>query len=214
MKRWFGFMVVLLSPVLAQATAPAGATATAQRFAAVLQDPGHRQMVLQSAQKTPAWERVACAGARFSPIPQIAVYAAVVFDKKGMPVAGAWRESLTATGCGAPMTLNVLTKITAPGTLATGYLLPGTTMGDPILQNTGQAVVVRFLGGIPKGCRDAFVADTEFVGFEGPDAARQTGPWKEIWTVDLCSQPKQVMIHFVPEATTVTIYAEPLAASP
>ncbi len=214
MKSWLGFMVFLLSPMLAQAAAPAGVTTVAQQFAGMMQNSGHRQMVLQSARKTPAWARVACAGAKFSPIPQIAVYTPILFDKKGMPIAGEWRESLTAAGCGAPMTLNVLTKITAPGILATGYLLPGTTMGDPILQNAGQAIVVRTLGGIPAGCGNAFVADTEFAGFEGANGARKTGPWKEIWTVDLCGPPKKVMVHFAPDNSGVTVYAEPVAAAP
>lgn len=194
------------------AMAQAGQQVTAQRFAAVLEDAGHRQLVLQSAQATPAWAHLACAGARFAPVQQIAVYLPMVFDKNGEPVSGEWRESMIASGCGSSLTLNVLTQVTGPARLATGYLLPGSTIADPILQNAAQRVAVKAAGGVPAGCKAAFIADTEFAGFEAPDAAKQTGPWKEVWTLDLCGPPRRTTLHFAADATGVAISAVTAAA--
>ena len=205
MTKWMGAMLVLLLPVAALAALPQ----TAQQFAAVLGNPGHRQLVLQAAERTPAWPHLACANAVFAQAPEIGVYLPVTFDKNGAPVSGEWREGLTVTGCGAPIMLNVLTVVTAPATLSTGYLLPGGTIADPILQNAAQGFAVRAAGGIPPGCKDPFIADTKFAGYEGPDAARQTGSWKELWTLDLCGKPRQIMLHFGVDATSVTVKATP-----
>ncbi len=219
MRKGSGLAGVFLLSMIAAGSAEAGKPAPAQQFAAVLQNPGHLQLVLQSAQATPAWTHLACAGAVFTPAPQIAVYVPIVFDSTGAPVRGEWREALIASGCGAPMTLNVLTKITDPATLATGYLLPGSTVADPILQNAAQGPAIKAAGGVPAGCRQAYIANTEFVGYEGPNAAKQSagkqmGPWKELWTLDLCGSPRQVMLHFVADATGVAINAFPASAAP
>jgi hypothetical protein len=197
-------MAILLLPAMAQAAG----TASAMEFAAVLQNPGHRQTVLDAAKDSPAWTHMSCPGARFAQAPEVGVYLPVVFDKTGVPVSGEWREGLAVTGCGAPMMLNVLTRITAPATLATGFLLPGSTIADPILQNYAQAFALKAAGGLPAGCTDGYVANTEFAGYEGTDAAQQTGPWKEIWTLDLCGPRKRVTMHFIVGASRVTINAE------
>jgi hypothetical protein len=203
MKIGLGLAMVLLFPLMAQAD-PA---ATAQQFAAVMQDKGHREMVLEAAMATPVWTHIGCAAATFGQAPQIAVYTPIVFDKNGEPVSGEWRESEIASGCGAPITLNVLTKITGPAALETGYLLPGGTIADPILQNAAQGYAVKAAGGVPPGCKAAFIANTEFAGYDGPDAAQKTGPWKEIWTVDLSGPPIQVVVRFDAGATGTTISA-------
>jgi hypothetical protein len=205
MVKWLGLVAVLLFPMIAQAN-PA---ATAQEFAAVMQDKGHRQMVLEAAMATPVWARIGCAAATFAQAPQIAVYAPIVFDKNGEPVSGEWRESEIATGCGAPITLNVLTKVTAPAALSTGYLLPGASIADPILQNAAQGFAVKAAGGVPPGCKAAFIANTAFAGYDGPDAAQKTGPWREIWTLDFCGPPIQVVVRFDVGATGTTISAAP-----
>jgi hypothetical protein len=198
-------MAILLLPAMAQAAG----TASAMEFAAVLQNPGHRQTVLDAAKDSPAWTHMSCPGARFAQAPEVGVYLPVVFDKTGVPVSGEWREGLAVTGCGAPMTLNVLTQITAPATLATGFLLPGSTIADPILQNYAQAFALKAAGGLPAGCKDGYVANTEFAGYEGATAAQQTGPWKEIWTLDLCGPPERVVMHFIVGASSVAVHAEP-----
>ena len=205
MKIRLGPALVLLFPWMAQAD-PA---ATAQQFAAVMQDKGHRQMVLEAAMATPVWTYKGCAAATFAQGQQIAVYTPIVFDRNGEPVSGEWRESEIASGCGAPVTLNVLTKITAPAALETGYLLPGGTIADPILQNAAQGYAVKAAGGTPPGCKTAYIANTEFAGYDGPGAAQKTGPWQEIWTLDLCGPPIQVVVRFDAGATGTTISAAP-----
>jgi hypothetical protein len=199
----------LLLPAAAWAAQAPAQTPMAMQFAAVLQNPGHRQLVLETAQQSPAWTHVSCSNARFAQAPEVGVYMPVVFDKSGAPVSGEWREGLVASGCSAPITLNVLTQITAPATLATGFLLPGATIADPILQNYAQHFALKAAGGLPAGCRDAFIANTEFAGYDDPDAGPEIGPWKEIWTLDLCAPPKRVLMHFIPDAGGTTIEATP-----
>ena len=198
---------ILVLPAMAVA-AQAAKNPTAMQFAAVLQDPGHRQMVEESAKASPAWtayflrRRQLRAGAG-----NRRVCAGAVRHKTGEPIAGEWREGLIASGCGAPITLNVLTQITAPATLATGFLLPGTTIADPVLQNYAQSFALKAAGGLPPGCKDGYVANTEFAGYESPNAGPKIGPWKEIWTLDLCGPPKRVLMHFIPDASGTTIQA-------
>jgi len=102
------------------------------------------------------------------------------------------------------MTLNVLTKVTATGTLATGPLLPGGTIADPVLQNAAQAYAVAAAGGLPAGCTDAYVANTAFGGYEGQ---AQPAPWKEIWILSLCGTNRNVLMHFTPGGAGIGIAA-------
>ena len=194
---------------LLPAMAGAAQTPIAMQFAAVLQDPGHHQMVLDAARQSPAWTHISCAAASFAPSPEIGVYVPVQFGKDGEPISGAWREGVVASGCGAPITLNVLTRITAPATLATGFLLPGATIADPILQNYAQSFALKAAGGLPAGCKDGYVANTAFAGYDAANPNGNSGPWKEIWTLDLCGPPRRVLMHFIPDVTGTTINAQP-----
>jgi hypothetical protein len=185
---------------------------SAQEFAAVMQDAGHKAEVLGAAQATPAWATLACKTATYQQVPEIGVYLPVKFDKTGAPVAGEWREGLLATGCGARMRLNVLTKVTAPSTLASGALLPGDTIADPVLQNAAELYAVKAAGGLPPTCKEAFVRDTNFGGFQGPQskalpAGEIAAPWKETWYLDLCGTDKTVTLKFDPSAQGVSIGA-------
>lgn len=217
MTKWLGLIVLMVAPVLPPVAAQADQPPVAAAFAAVMQDAGHRQTVLDAAKQSPAWTHKSCAGASFAETPEVAVYVPVTFDKNGVPTAGAWREGVVASGCGAPITLNILTKITAPATLATGFLLPGATIADPVLQNYAQKYAVSAAGGIPAGCHDAYVADTEFAGYENSTAGATnatSGPWKEIWMLDLCGSRKRVVLHFIPDAMGITINANPSETTP
>jgi hypothetical protein len=189
--------------------AGAAQTLIAMQFAAVLQDPGHHQMVLDTARQSPAWTHISCEAASFAPAPEIGIYVPVQFGKDGAPISGAWREGVVASGCGAPVTLNVLTRITAPATLATGFLLPGGTIADPILQNYAQSFALKAAGGLPAGCKDGYVANTAFAGYDASNPNGNGGPWKEVWTLDLCGPPRRVLMHFIPDATGTTINAQP-----
>jgi hypothetical protein len=198
--RWFGLLVVL-APCAAWAQAN-----TAQEFAAVLQDAGHRQDVLAAAQATPAWAALGCATASYTPQQEVGVYVPVTFDGAGAPVAGEWREGILASGCGRKLALNVLTKVTAPGTLASGALIPGATIADPELQNLAQAYVAQAAGGLPAGCTNAFITDTVFEGYDGA-AAGEPAPWREVWTISLCGVVKKVELGFVPGPQGVAVDA-------
>jgi len=182
---------------------------SADKFAAVMQDAGHRQEVLADARGTPAWVALGCHSATFATAPEVAVYAPVKFDVSGAPVAGEWREGVVATGCGQSMQLNVLTEVTAPSTLASGALLPGATITDPVLQNAAQAYAVRAAGGLPAGCKNAFVANTAFLGFSsGAKAMPQgevTSPWQEDWVLDFCGGLKVVRLQFSPGVEGISL---------
>jgi hypothetical protein len=206
MVKWI-LVALLLSPGVALAQ-----ESSAQEFAAVMQDAGHRQEVLGAAQSTPAWANLACKTATYQQVPEIGVYLPIKFDKTGAPVSGEWREGLVAAGCGAKMRLNVLTEVTAPSTLASGALLPGGTIADPVLQNAAQIYAVKAAGGLPTTCKQAFVLDTNFEGFQGAQikalpGGEITAPWKELWSLDLCGTEKTVALNFVPSAQGVSIAA-------
>ncbi len=209
-RPWAVFAMLLL-PAAAQAAPAPAANPIAMQFAAVMQDSGHRQMVMQAAKASPVWMHMSCSQASFVQAPEVGVYVPMQFAKNGEPISGEWREGVVASGCGAPITLNVLTQITAPASLATGYLLPGATIADPILQNYAQSFALKAAGGLPAECKDAFIANTEFagyVGYSGPGAPPKIGPWNEVWTLSLCGPPKQVTMHFLPDANGTTIKAE------
>jgi len=189
-------VLMLLVPALARADRK-------NDFANVIQNPGHHAAVLDAARQTPAWAHTGCPTASFNEAPEIGVYIPVRFDPTGDPVAGEWREGIVASGCGVTMTLNVLTKITAAGTLATGPLLPGGTIADPVLQNAAQSYAVSAAGGLPTGCADAYVANTAFAGYEG--GAQQPAAWKELWTLNLCGPARTVVLHFTPDGPGIAI---------
>jgi hypothetical protein len=210
MRKWVVLLVVAIAPELAMAAPPAAAAeqvTTAQLFSAVMQDAGHRQEVLQAAEATPVWQHLACKAAKYTQAPEVGVYAPVKFDATGAPVSGEWREGIVVSGCGPALRLNVLTKVTAPSTLATGALLPGETIADPDLQNAAQFEAVKAAGGLPKACSDAYVANTAFAGFAATAAGQEAAPWREIWTLHLCRVVKRVTVDFVPSAQGVAIQA-------
>lgn len=199
--KWILALAMAPGLAMAQSAAPTPASA----FAAVLQDPGHRQDVLQAAEQSPAAAHLACGAATYVASPEISVYVPVKFDATGAPIAGEWRERLTVTGCGQTLTLNVLTQVTAPATLATGALLPGATIATPALQNAAQYYVIRAIGGVPASCTDPYISNTKFDGYDGPPDA--TSPWTETWSLTLCGTTKPVPVHFTPTPQGVEIGA-------
>lgn len=207
-------VLAILAVPLAAPTAARAQEKAADAFAAVMQNAGHKAAVLDAARQSPAWSHMACPAATFAQQPEVGVYVPIQFNPAGQPVAGEWREGVIATGCGATVTLNVLTKVTAPATLASGPLLPGGTIADPVLQNDAQANAVAAAGGIPAACKDAYIADTKFNAFEGPanpdlPKGQQAAPWRETWTLSLCGTTKNVVMHFAPDAKGVTIHVNP-----
>jgi hypothetical protein len=200
--KWLGLLLLIPATAYSQATPE-------NDFANIIQDISHHQAVLDAAQQTPVWTHIACGSASFNEAPEIAVYSPVRFDPSGEPVAGEWREGIVATGCGPAITLNVLTKVTATATLATGPLLPGGTIADPSLQNAAQAPALSAAGGIPAGCADAYIADTAFVAYETAVTETKNAPWREIWSIRLCGATRKVIMHFLPTWQGVTVSANP-----
>jgi hypothetical protein len=198
------------APAAAPPSAPAAPPPSANEFAAVMQDAGHRQEVLHAAQATPVWQHRACKAARYTQAPEIGVYAPLRFDASGAPVSGEWREGIVVSGCGPALRLNVLTKVTAPSTLASGALSPGETIADPVLQNVAQFSAVKAAGGLPKTCRAAYVANTAFAGFAkaAGAAGQDSTPWREIWTLNICQAVKRVTLNFIPSPQGVSIAAK------
>jgi len=197
--KWVMFLLLIPGTALAQPQPQ-------NDFANIIQNAGHHQAVLDAARQTPAWTHLSCSTATFNEAPEIGVYVPVAFNPSGEPTAGEWREGIVATGCGAALTLNVLTKVTGTGTLATGPLLPGGTIADPVLQNAAQSNAVLAAGGLPPGCTDGFVANTAFAGYAGNPPNQ---PWKEVWTLSLCGATKRVLMHFVPDGPAITVTANP-----
>jgi hypothetical protein len=195
----------LLLPLLIPGTA-LGQARPENDFANIIQNAGHHEAVLDAARQTPAWAQTGCVSAAFNEAPEIGIYVPVQFNPSGEPVAGEWREGIVATGCGAAITLNVLTKVTGTATLATGPLLPGGTIADPVLQNAAQSNAVLAAGGLPPGCKDAFVANTAFAGYEGNPP---NPPWQEVWTLNFCGASKRVVMHFAPSGQAITVTAKP-----
>jgi hypothetical protein len=212
MRRWLVAVFLMVPGLALGQSAPGGAApqpTSAQKFAAVMQNAGHRQAVLSDAELTPAWVALGCKTASFAEAPEVAVYAPVKFDVSGAPLAGEWREGVVATGCGQRMQLNVLTEVTGPSTLASGALLPGATITDPVLQNAAQAYAVRAAGGLPAGCKDAFVANTAFLGFldgqKGMPQGPITTPWREDWVLYFCGGLKVVRLQFSPGVAGISV---------
>lgn len=212
-----GSILMVLALLAITLTVPSAAQAeekAADAFAAVIQNAGYKAAVMDAARQSSAWSHMACPTATFAQQPEIGVYVPIHFNPAGQPVAGEWREGIIATGCSTTVTLNVLTKVTAPATLASGPLLPGGTIADPVLQNDAQANAVAAAGGIPPSCKDAYIANTVFCAYEGSanstlPKGEQTAPWREIWTLSLCGTTKNVVMHFTPNPQGVTIYVNP-----
>jgi hypothetical protein len=211
MRKWVLLAAIMAAPAAAMGqAAPQAGTPSANEFAAVMQDEGHRQDVLNAAQATPGWAQTACKTATYTQAPEVGVYAPIRFDAQGAPISGEWREGIVVTGCGQTHRLNVLTKVTAPATLATGPLLPGSTIADPVLQNAAQFYALKAAGGLPPGCTQAYIADTIFGGYETkPTADTAAAPWQETWTLNLCGPPTRITLHFIPSAQGVSVRAVP-----
>ena len=134
-------------------------------------------------------------------------------DAAGKPVAGAWKESITETGCGPARQLNALTMVQPDGKLMTRTLLPGTTITDPQLQEDSVQYAAAGLGAMPPGCEQGGIVDTAFLGIEGepPGTKPQPGtapkPWTERWTLQACAKRAFVLMKFTPDATGTEIQA-------
>ena len=153
-----------------------------------------------------------CAAATFKPTGELTVYAPAQFDTKGTLTAGIWSERVLASGCSAPMTLNILTVLQAGSAPARIPTMPGDTRADPATQKSAlqyaQAIAAR---AAPPKCREEMFTNTKFDGFTGlPDTdirdGRPNRAWREVWSLSSCGVPYTIELTFTPtqQGTTLT----------
>jgi hypothetical protein len=132
------------------------------------------------------------------------VYVPLEFSSEGDSlVKGAWKEEAVFNICGTKRQLNILNLATSQG-VQRRMLLPGTSIGDPVLQRDG--LLYAQAGASRKIARDckARIVDTRFSSFD-PPASTGKRPWHEIWVVDACGNEVPVEMTFIPDATGTTI---------
>ncbi len=184
-------------------------------FMTLLTGQDHRTALLQAAQQVTASDGTGCKDAQFATTGEVGFLQPLKQDARGQIMGGAWKESITETGCGSPRLLNALTVVQPNGTLQTTPLLPGTTITDPQLQQDSVQYAAAGLGGMPPGCQQGFIVDTQFVGVDGappgtrPEPGGVPKPWTENWTVQACAKKAVVGMHFAPDATGTAIRSSP-----
>jgi hypothetical protein len=183
-------------------------------FAKLLDDPIEQQHVVGGAGRATVLLQNPCADARFSIEKKFVPYKPLTFDDSGALVSGAWKQIVEEQGCGASRTLNVMVIAQGAGKLAVVPLLPGETRADPVLQQDAVKYAVQALGTVAGGresnCTIGYVADTKFLAEEGqalPGA--KAPPWKELWTLESCTQKMLVPMKFIPDSTGTSISAGP-----
>ncbi len=147
-----------------------------------------------------------CAAASFKPTGELTVYVPAQFDPNGTLVGGIWSERVVASGCGAPMSLNILT-VMQPGSPPSRIpTMPGDTHADPATQKSAlqyaQAVAAH---AAPPNCREETFTNTKFDGYTGlPNTeirdGRQNRAWREIWSLSSCGVNYAIELTFTPNA--------------
>jgi len=190
-------------PALAAADEP-------DSFTKLLRDPVEQQHVISGAGRATVFLQNPCADARFSIEQKFVPYRPLSFDSAGTIVGGAWKQIVAEQGCGAARILNVLVIAQGAGKLSFVPLLPGATTADPLLQKDAVKYAVQALATVPGGrepnCTVGYVADTEFLGKEREAIPGAKGPpWRELWTLQSCTQKMLVPMTFIPDSTGTTI---------
>ena len=186
-------------------------------FKKLLEDPGEQQNVINAAGRSTVFLQNPCAGARFSIEKTFVPYQAADFDATGALVSGSWKQSVDEQGCGATRTLNVMVVSKGLGKLAVVPLLPGGTRAEPLLQQDAVKYAVQALATVPGGrepnCKVGYIADTQFLGEEGQALPGSKGPaWKELWTLESCTQKMLIPMRFIPDSSGTSITAGPNTA--
>ncbi len=147
-----------------------------------------------------------CAAASFKPTGELTVYTPPQFDPNGALASGIWSERVVVSGCGAPMTLNILTVLQPGSPPARIPTMPGDTRADPAMQKSAlqyaQAIAAR---AAPPNCREEMFTNTQFDGYTGlPNGdvrdGRQNRAWREIWTLSSCGVNYAIQLTFTPNA--------------
>lgn len=183
-------------------------------FAKLLEDPVEQQHVISGAARATVFLQNPCADARFSIEKKFVPFKPLSFDGAGSIVSGAWKQTVEERGCGTSRVLNVLVIAQGAGKLAVVPLLPGETHADPVLQQDAVKIAVQALAAVPGGrepnCTVGYVADTKFLEEGGQALSGAKGPpWKEVWTLESCTQKMLVPMRFTPDSTGTSISAGP-----
>jgi hypothetical protein len=183
-------------------------------FARLLDDPIEQQHVISGAGRATVLLQNPCADARFGIEKKFVPYKPPSFDGSGTIVSGAWKQIVEEQGCGSSRILSVLVFAQSAGKLAVVPLLPGDTRADPTLQQDAVKSAVQALATVPGGrelnCTVGYVTDTKFLGEDGQALPGAKGPpWKELWTLESCTQKMLVPMRFTPDSTGTSISAGP-----
>lgn len=193
----------IASPVFAQVTGLDPA------FGDLIQKPEYQQQALEAAKKSMTWVKRPCDAVTFTGVAKMGISQKPEFDIAHNLIAGAWKQSVVAHGCGEDRQFNVLFLVDQQKQLRAAPLNPGTSRADPILQKDGGIYAVTAAGPSPKGCKDLYIADTKFITFESSAPNAPAPPWTEEWTINQCNDLSIVTMHFVPDATGTGIHTVP-----
>jgi hypothetical protein len=184
----------------AVATAPMDQTLQARLYA-IMANPDQQAAALTAIKQTVYWTSNPCPTATFTWLPGLKVFDVVRFNAQGQPVAGTWRESILESGCNINLQQNVANYVTGPGEVHVIAMLPGTTQTSPIAQAHAINNAAYAAGVLHGSCDLWYVANTEYVGPEGPVTSDGSGIYKEYWTVNACGDLKRTVLHFQSFAT-------------
>jgi hypothetical protein len=195
----------------------AHAAEDAVSFKKLLEDPSEQRHVITAAGRSTVFLENPCADALFTIQQKFVSYQPANFDGSGALVAGSWKQSVDEHGCGASRVLNVMVVSQGFGKLAVVPLLPGGTRADPILQQDAVKYAVRALATVARGrepnCKVGYVADTQFLEEEPESLPGGKGPaWKELWTLESCTQKMLIPMRFIPDSSGTSISAGPNTA--
>ncbi len=185
-------------------------------LSAALTQPEHRAALLQAAHAVDPPGAPACPGANYVATGEVGLLSPLQTDSSGKVTAGAWKETVRETGCGAERLLNAVTAVGPDGALQTRPMLPGTTITDPQLQQDSVRYAAGGIGAMPPGCQQGGIVNTRYVGLDGqppgtrPAPGSQPRPWTEIWSLQACAKHAEVEMHFAPDASGTEVRATPV----
>jgi hypothetical protein len=210
-------LAALAAPAAGESVPSARADDATAAVVKLLSDPTQQQQVVSAAGRSTVVLQNPCPTAQYSIEKKFIPYRPVSLDGTGQIVSGAWKQVVDQEGCGNKRVLNVLVWAQESKGLSTMPLLPGTTHADFVLQKDAVPYAVQALatvrGGREANCQVGYVADTQFVEQETTTLPGAKGPsWRELWTLESCTQKMLVPMHFIPDATGTSISAGPNTA--
>ncbi len=126
------------------------------------------------------------------------IYGSVELDKDGYPYKAAWAEQVPGTACGEPRRFRAMILV-RNGKLDTAHMLPGDSETSAVLENDVRDPLLGAAEGFARDIKPTCavdVLDTHILGNTVP-----TGPWEEVWLVNICGHRLNVPITFLPDKT-------------